>query len=79
MRIWGNKASVYLEGKWSAFIPYTEAVQLQAEHTVKQIEAALLRGKPILMSRDQAQHLDAVRAHRHMANRATGTEHYAWR
>jgi len=76
MRIWGNKASVYLEGKWSAFMPYTEAVQLQAQHTVKQLEAALTREKQILMIRDQAQHLDAVRARRRVANMATGTENH---
>ena len=76
MRIWGNKASVYLEGKWSAFMSYTEAVQLQAQHTVKQLEAALTRGKPILMMRDQAQHLDAVRARRRVANTVTGTENH---
>ena len=74
MRIWGNKASVYLDGKWSPFMPYNEAVRLQAEHTAKQIEAALARGKTVIMTRDQAQQLDAARASRHVAKRATGRE-----
>ena len=74
MRIWGNKASVCLDGKWSAFMPYNEAVKLQAEHTAKRIEAALARGETILMTRDQAQHLDAIRARRRAANTAIGKE-----
>jgi len=74
MRIWGNKASVCLDGKWSPFMPYHEAVKLQAEHTAKQIEATLARGKTAIMTCDQAQQLDAVRASRHAAKRATGRE-----
>jgi hypothetical protein len=74
MRIWGNKASVCLDGKWSPFMPYSEAVKLQAEHMATQIEAALARGKTVIMTRDQARQLDAVRARRHAANTATGRE-----
>ena len=72
MRIWGNKASVYLDGKWSPFMPYNEAVKLQVEHTAKQIEAAIARGKPVLMTRDQAQHLDAARARNMLSKRQRG-------
>lgn len=72
MRIWGNKASVCLEGKWSPFMPYHEAVQLQAEHTAKQIEAALARGKTVIMTCAQAQQLEAVRTRRRAVNTATG-------
>jgi hypothetical protein len=72
MRIWGNRASVCLEGKWSPFMPYHEAVKLQAEHTARQIEAALARGKTVIMTRAQARQLEAVRAHRRAANTVIG-------
>jgi hypothetical protein len=74
MRIWGNKASVWLDGKWSPFMPYHEAVKLQAEHTARQIEAALARGKTVIMTRAQARQLEPVRARRRAANARTGGE-----
>jgi hypothetical protein len=74
MQIWGGKASVFRDGKWSPFMPYNEAVKLQAEHTAQQIEGALARGKTVIMTRDQTQQLDAVRARRRVYNTATGKE-----
>jgi hypothetical protein len=74
MQIWGTKASVFRDGKWSPFMPYNEAVKLQAEHTAQQIEAALARGKMVIMTCDQTQQLDAVRARRCAANTVTGKE-----
>src|SRR5688572_9969150 len=61
MQIWGTKASVFRDGKWSPFMPYNEAVKLQAEHTAQQIEGTLARGKTVIMTRDQTQQLDAGR------------------
>jgi hypothetical protein len=55
-------------------MPYHEAVRLQAEHTARQIEAALARGKTVIMTRAQAQQLEAVRARRRAANTVTGRE-----
>lgn len=72
MQIWGTKASVFRNGKWSPFMPYADAVKLQAEHSAQQIEAALARGKTVIMTRDQTQQLDAVRARRRASNTATG-------
>jgi hypothetical protein len=74
MQIWGTKASVFRDGKWSPFMPYNEAVKLQAEHTAQQIEGTLARGKTVIMTRDQTQQLDAVRARRRVTNRLIDTE-----
>jgi hypothetical protein len=74
MQIWGTKASVFRDGKWSPFMPYNEAVKLQAEHTAQHIEGALARGKTVIMTRDQTQQLDAVRARRRVTNRLIDTE-----
>lgn len=55
MQHWGNDARVFLDGRWSDWMPVKEAQLLEQEHWRKRIAALQQQGKRIIvLSADKA-------------------------
>lgn len=57
----GNKAKVFVDGKWSAFMGIEEAKRLERQSRVEQMAEQLRAGKTVMALRGEQVLLDAAR------------------